>query len=117
MHYVSRTLKERKRRTFLYYYAYVKSNEVAMTAVSATRFRAGLYKYLDDVITTGQSVEVVLRGRRVRVVAVDAPTRLAAMEPRADYIVGDPDDLVRPTFDEEAWRKASDQTLKKRRHR
>jgi antitoxin (DNA-binding transcriptional repressor) of toxin-antitoxin stability system len=91
--------------------------EVAMNAVSATRFRAELYRYLDEVITTGQSVEVVLRGRKVRIVAVDAPTRLAAMEARADYIVGDPDDLVRPTFDETAWRKASDKAFAKRRTR
>lgn len=88
-----------------------------MTAVSATRFRAELYKYLNEVITTGQSVEVVLRGRKVRIVPVDAPTRLAAMEPRADYIVGDPDDLVRPTFDETAWRKAANKTFAKRRSR
>ncbi len=88
-----------------------------MAAVSATRFRAELYKFLDEVIATGRPVEVALRGRRVRIVAVDAPTRLAAMEPRADYIVGDPDDLVRPTFDEAAWRKTSDRTLKKRRRR
>lgn len=88
-----------------------------MTAVSATRFRAALYKYLDEVINTGQSVEVVLRGRKVRIVPVDAPTRLAALEPRADYIVGDPDDLVRPTFDETAWRKATDKTFTKPRRR
>ncbi len=88
-----------------------------MSTVSATRFRAELYKFLDDVLTTGRPVEVALRGRKVRIVAVDAPTRLAAMEPRADYIVGNPDDLVRPTFDETAWQKASDRTLRKRRNR
>ena len=88
-----------------------------MSAVSATRFRAELYKILEEVITTGRPVEVALRGRKVRIVAVDAPTRLEAMEPRADYIVGDPDDLVLPTFDEAAWRKASEQTLRKHRRR
>jgi hypothetical protein len=86
------------------------------TSIPATRFRADLYTFLDEVITTGRPLEVALRGRKVRIVAVleSAPTsRLDAMQPRPDYIVGDPDDLVQPTFDDAAW----DKKLRKRAKR
>jgi prevent-host-death family protein len=76
-----------------------------MDTLPATRFRADLYRVLEDVITTGQPIEVALRGRKVRIVPVEPVSRLEAMQPRADYIVGDPDDLVQPIFDAGAWDK------------
>jgi prevent-host-death family protein len=88
--------------------AYVRINEpigTAMLSIPATRFRADLYKVLDEVIATGRPIEVALRGRKVRVVPVEPPNRLQAMEPRPDYIVGDPDRLVGPSFDTVAWEK------------
>jgi prevent-host-death family protein len=76
-----------------------------MDTLPATRFRADLYRVLEEVITTGQPIEVALRGRKVRIVPVEPVSRLEAMQPRADYIVGDPDDLVQPNFDAGAWDK------------
>lgn len=78
---------------------------MAEAAITATRFRVDLYKFLDRVITTGQPLEVALRGRKVRIVPAVPPSRLAAMEPRADYIVGAPDTLLQPVFDNAAWEK------------
>ena len=75
------------------------------TAITATRFRVDLYKFLDHVITTGQPLEVALRGRKVRIVPAEVPSRLAAMEPHADYIAGEPDALLQPVFDNAAWQK------------
>jgi hypothetical protein len=73
--------------------------------VSATRFRAELYKILEGVIRTGQPVEVALRGHKVRIVPSEPAGRLEALEPRAHYIVGPPDALVAPTFDAKAWER------------
>jgi hypothetical protein len=74
-------------------------------ALPATRFRASLYKVLDRVIATGVPVEVELRGRRVRIVPAESHSRLRNVVERSDYIVGDPEDLVQPTFDAAAWEK------------
>jgi prevent-host-death family protein len=67
---------------------------MAEAAISATRFRADLYRFLDQVITTGQPLEVVLRGRKVRIVPAKPQSKLVAMKPRAHYIVGEPDSLL-----------------------
>ena len=74
-------------------------------ALPATRFRASLYKVLDRVISTGVPIEVELRGRRVRIVPAEPRSRLQNLVERPDYIVGDPEDLVQPTFDPAAWEK------------
>jgi hypothetical protein len=83
-----------------------------MNTLSATRLRADLYRVLESVITSGQSVEVVLRGRKVRIVSIEPVSRVQSMQSRADYIVGDPDELVRPNFDA-AWDRKPNKRLKR----
>lgn len=70
-------------------------------AMTATQLRADLYRVLDSVVDTGEPIEVVRRGRRLRIEVVDAPPkvfRYDALEPNEGVIVGDPDDLVRVDF-------------------
>lgn len=76
-----------------------------MITISATQFRAELYKMLETVLATGQPIEVALRGRKVRIVPAEPVGRLESMEPHAAYIVASPDDLVAPNFDSKAWER------------
>ena len=71
----------------------------------ATRFRASLYKVLNQVIDTGVPVEIELRGRRVKIVPADPESKLKNLVPHPNFISGKSDDLARPSFDLAAWEK------------
>jgi hypothetical protein len=62
--------------------------------ITASKLRADIYRVLDYVLETGEAVEIDRRGRRLRIVADDAPSRLDRLVPRSDSISGDPEDLV-----------------------
>lgn len=62
--------------------------------LSASRLRADIYRILDEVLRTGQPAEVERNGRRLRIVAVDGPSRLAELAAHPDAVSGDPADLV-----------------------
>ena len=72
---------------------HARTMEQAM-ALSASRLRQDVYRILDEVIATGVPVEVLRKGRRVRIVPVDPPGRLDRLVPHPDAVVGDPEDLV-----------------------
>jgi len=44
--------------------------------ISTSRLRADIYRVLDDVLDTGEAVEIDRRGRRLRITADDPPSRL-----------------------------------------
>lgn len=62
--------------------------------ISATELRADIYRLLDQVIETGVPLEIERKGRTVRIVAVDPPSKLSRLVDREEYIKGDPDDLI-----------------------
>jgi hypothetical protein len=62
--------------------------------ITASKLRADIYRVLDYVLETGEAVEIDRRGRRLRIVADDAPSRLDRLVSRSDSISGDPEDLV-----------------------
>ena len=75
-------------------------------AISATKLRADLYRLIDNVITSGVPVEVELRGKRVRIVAVEPRDKLANLVKRPGLIVGGAGRLDRATtFDAAKWRR------------
>lgn len=61
--------------------------------ITASELRANLYRLLDRVAETGESIEIERDGRLVRIVAVPAPRKLGRLV-RRDVIVGDPDELI-----------------------
>jgi hypothetical protein len=71
--------------------------------MSASRLRADIYRVLDEVLRTGQPVEVERAGRRLRIVPVERPSRLDSLEPHPEAVVGDPADLVDIDWSNE-WR-------------
>ena len=82
-------------------------------AITATKLRAELYRVIDNVIKNGVSIEVELRGKKVRIVHAEPRDKLAALVKRPGVIVGDPGRLPQvKTFDEKKWRKKWDKRLK-----
>lgn len=73
-------------------------------AITASKLRQDVYRILDEVLATGEPVEIERKGRVLRIVSEEPrPSRLAAMEPRPDLIIGDPEDLVHIDWSDE-WR-------------
>lgn len=66
-------------------------------ALSASRLREDVYRILDSVLETGQSVEIERKGKLLRISVVEPaerPERRLEDLPTRDLIVGDPEDLV-----------------------
>lgn len=72
-------------------------------AVTASELRQNVYRLLDEVLTTGEPLEIERGGRRLRIVPVDAPAKLSRLSPHPGAIVGDPEDLVELDWSSE-WR-------------
>lgn len=64
-------------------------------AITASALRADVYRILDEVLETGQPVEIQRGGHRLLIVPADAPpSRLARVQPLSGLVADDPDDLV-----------------------
>lgn len=77
---------------------YVYDRGMAMTA---STLRQNIYRILDQVIETGEPVIIERNGRRLRIVADDVASRLDALVPRPDVVIGDSDDFVHLDWSEE----------------
>jgi hypothetical protein len=64
-----------------------------MRPLSLTALRASLFKIVDEVIQTGNPVELKRKGHRLKIVLEERKSKLDNLKPH-DCIVGDPDDLV-----------------------
>jgi hypothetical protein len=61
--------------------------------ITASHLREDIYNILDSVLESGNAVEIVRKGRIIRIVADQPPSRLSRLKKR-DVIAGDPNDLV-----------------------
>jgi sugar/nucleoside kinase (ribokinase family) len=78
--------------------------------LTATKLRENIYAILDQVLATGQPVEIERNGRTLRLQAVDTGSRLDRVVPRADYIIGNPEDLVELDWSQE-WSELTPSAL------
>jgi hypothetical protein len=62
--------------------------------VPASKFRENLYGILDQALETGVPVEVIRKGKILKVVPDVKPDKMNRLKKRK-YIVGDPDSIVR----------------------
>lgn len=62
-------------------------------AISCTKLRENVYQILDEVLRTGQPVEILRKGRSLRIVPAVPVSRLAKLKSRPT-ISGDAGDLV-----------------------
>ena len=70
--------------------------------MTATRLREHVYQVLDQVLATGEPVDIERRGKRLRIVPVERPGKLRNLK-RRRYLRGDPEDLVHLDWSGE-WR-------------
>ena len=64
--------------------------------VNSTQLRSNIYQILDEVLRTGEPVEIVRNGKKLRIVA-DAPPeipRMQRLKKRKGVYTGDAADLV-----------------------
>jgi antitoxin (DNA-binding transcriptional repressor) of toxin-antitoxin stability system len=74
-----------------------------MRRYSISALRADLYRLLDRVLATGESLEIERRGELLRIVPARRPGRLDRLRPVAGYLADDPDTLVHPDWSAE-WK-------------
>lgn len=63
-------------------------------AISASQLRQDVYRLLDEVLRTGEPLEIERKGHILRVVPDEPRSRLDRIRRHPDAIVGDPEDLV-----------------------
>lgn len=76
------------------------------TLLTATHLRTELFKTLDRVVATGETIEVQRPGGKVRIVAAEdmgTGSRLARLQRHPGTIVGDADSLAGLSWDE-TWK-------------
>ena len=73
-----------------------KTYVLAMTTpkrMNPTQLRRNLYRVLDEILRTGQPVEIERNGRTLRIEVVGGEDRLANLRDHPEAVCGDPDDL------------------------
>lgn len=63
-------------------------------ATTASKLRADIYRMLDEVLETGQPLEIERNGRTLVVAPKEERSIWDRLPRREGFIVGDPDDLV-----------------------
>ena len=61
--------------------------------VTASKLRENIYGILDQALETGIPVEVVRKGKILKIVPETKPDKLSRLKKR-NYLVGDPEDIV-----------------------
>ena len=61
--------------------------------VTASKLRENIYSILDEVLETGTPVEVIRKGKVLKIVPEQKPDKLSRLKKR-NYLVGDPEDIV-----------------------
>jgi hypothetical protein len=63
-------------------------------AISASKLRADVYRLLDEVLETGQPLEIERGGKTLVVTPKEKQSIWDRLPRREGYIVGDPDELI-----------------------
>lgn len=63
-------------------------------AISASKLRANVYRLLDEVLETGQPLEIERNGKVLVVAPKEERSIWERLPRREGYIVGDPDELI-----------------------
>ncbi len=61
--------------------------------LTASKLRADVYRILDQVLESGVPVEIERKGRMLKIVAVESPSKLANLTSRS-YLAVEPEELV-----------------------
>lgn len=70
--------------------------------LKASKLRENIYRILDQVLETGVPVEIERRGKLLKIVCEEPPSKLGRLQPR-DYLRTPPEELVHLDWSGE-WR-------------
>lgn len=62
-------------------------------AMTATELRRDVYNILDEVIETGVPAEIERKGKHLKIIVIEKPSKFDRIKPIKDLIIGDPEDL------------------------
>ncbi|MCG8455339.1 MAG: type II toxin-antitoxin system Phd/YefM family antitoxin [Holophagales bacterium] len=62
--------------------------------MTASQLRQNIYRALDQVLETGIPLEIERKGRILRILPVEPPSKLDNLKPREGFFRCDPDELV-----------------------
>ena len=82
-------------------YLDVRSLTKIMKRVTPTELRGNLYNLLDEILETGIPLEIDRGGKHLQIVPVEKVDKLQGLISRPEVIVGDPEELVEITWDQE----------------
>lgn len=65
-------------------------------AITASKLRENVYRILDRVLETGDPVEIVRSGRKLKIIPVESSTvgKLDRLQPHPEALIGDPEEIV-----------------------
>ena len=72
-----------------------------MKSVTPTELRGNLFNLLDEILKTGIPLEIDRGGKRLRIVPVERIDKLQNLVRRPDVILGDPDELISLSWEQE----------------
>jgi antitoxin (DNA-binding transcriptional repressor) of toxin-antitoxin stability system len=64
------------------------------TIIKLSELRTDIYRLVDRVLETGEPLEIVRKGRRLRIVPDIQPSKVSRLVKREGFIRGDPGDLI-----------------------
>jgi len=62
--------------------------------ITATQLRKDVYRLLDQVVDSGEVIEVKRKGKLIRIEPVGGAHKLESLKPHPGTICGDPEELV-----------------------
>jgi len=71
--------------------------------ITATQLRKDVYRLLDQVVDSGEGIEVKRKGKRIQIVPVDPCSKLESLQAHPSTIVGDPDGFVHTDWSD-SWK-------------
>ena len=71
--------------------------------ITATELRRDIYRLLDTVLATGESIEIERNGRKVLITPFQPIDRISRPVSHPDSLIGDPEDVVHMDWSGE-WR-------------
>jgi hypothetical protein len=72
-----------------------------MKSITSAELQQNLDPLLAEIIDTGIPLEINYQGQRLRITPIQSPNKLDKLVSRPDVIVGDPEDLVGITWEQE----------------
>ena len=72
-----------------------------MIEVNATQLRKNIYKLLDHVAESGEPIKIIRKGKELFIKPAKPVSKLKKLEKHPDFIIGDPEDLLKIDWSEE----------------